>query len=103
MKEALRSSVTSVLTRATWLNVPEDTIIHSHYREKPQILRNYMVNHTYLNRSRRRTVRQLLIFLVTHLSMHLVRQAAGYESGPVGTSAGIAIIFFICQWDWSGT
>jgi hypothetical protein len=33
MMEAIRSSETSILTRATQRNIPEDGILHSHGRE----------------------------------------------------------------------
>jgi hypothetical protein len=44
LKEALSSSDTSVIRRATRRNIPEDTIIQSHLREN---LKSYMIVHVF--------------------------------------------------------
>jgi hypothetical protein len=46
MVEALRSSDTSGLTRATWRNIPEDSILYHHYRYRyrRRRYRYYLVN-----------------------------------------------------------
>jgi hypothetical protein len=75
MKKVLSSSETSVLTRATWHNIPEDTILHSHCREN---LKSY-ISQVYWH-----YVHWFLLSLITLLHLHNFNIKWGMKMGMNG-------------------
>jgi hypothetical protein len=76
MKEAINSSETAALTRATQRNMPEDTILHSHRREN---LKSYTILHShrrenlksYTKKSRFNFILLFVYDMTRNLSFHL--------------------------------
>jgi hypothetical protein len=77
MKEAPGSSETSVLTRATRRNNPEDTILHSHRREN---LKSYILNQFLLLQGLERRHEEILC----KVSQQVLKKASFIYSGESG-------------------
>jgi hypothetical protein len=77
MKEALSSSETSVLTRATRPNIPEDTILHSHRREN---LKSYIPSIYLLMVPLNLAWMERIVLIIAYSPLYLVLMASHISS-----------------------
>jgi hypothetical protein len=74
IKEALSSSETLVLTRATRRNIPEDTILHSHRRENLKSYNLTLLFHQGQNNYSRWSAQYTDIVYILSIFAYAVRQ-----------------------------
>jgi hypothetical protein len=102
MIEAIRSSETSLATRVTQSNIPEDGILHSHRREdiKSYIICNIHVRSTARNREPLQSENSLGTLAKVIAELHSFPQSTHYNAWTCSDRVRQKPHFRRCQFDW---